>query len=187
MAEDQLYIRIGIEELRHHGKDFENCRFKGCDFTGVDLSDIRFADCQFTDCTLALAGVNNTAWQNVQFNGCKLSGVHFSRSSNFLFEAHFTDCILDNAVFYQKKNKKAQFINCSLIETDFTEADLTGALFKECNLNHAFFERTILKTADFSTSYNYTIDPENNLLKKAKFSVHGLPGLLSKYDIVVQS
>jgi hypothetical protein len=43
----------------------------------------------------------------------------------------------------------------------------------------------MLKNADLSTSYNFTIDPENNVIKRAKFSVHGLPGLLAKFDIKV--
>jgi len=42
-----------------------------------------------------------------------------------------------------------------------------------------------LKRADFRTSYNYSIDPENNNLKQAKFSAAGIIGLLDKYDIQV--
>jgi len=96
---------------------------------------------------------------------------------------HFESCILDNAIFFKKKNKKAVFKDCSMIETDFTEADLSDAKFENCNLHRAFFERTILKSADFSTAYNFIIDPDNNDIKKAKFSAQGLPGLLAKYDI----
>ena len=72
-----------------------------------------------------------------------------------------------------------------MIETDLTEADLTEAKFENCNLNRAFFEHTILRGADIRTSYNFIIDPDNNDIKKAKFSMHGLQGLLAKYDIKV--
>jgi fluoroquinolone resistance protein len=112
--------------------------------------------------------------------------VNFSKSKDFLFELHFEGCILDNAVFYKKKNKKATFTDCSMEETDLTEADLTDACFVNCNLHRAFFSNTILKNADLRTSYNFTIDPDINNLKKTRFSLHGLPGLLSKYDIKVE-
>lgn len=166
-----------------HGRTFENCKFLNCDLSYADLADLLFVDCLFGDCNLSLANVNNTGLQNITFKHCKLSGVNFSKSRDFLFEIHFENCILDNAVFFRKKNKKANFTDCSMVETDFTEADLTDARFNNCNLNRAFFNRSILKNADFRTSYNFTIDPDINNIKKTMFSLHGLPGLLSKYDI----
>ncbi len=71
-------------------------------------------------------------------------------------------------------------------ETDFAEADLTNAIFDTCNLEQANFDRTTLEKADFRSSYNYTIDPEINRVKKAKFSVFGISGLLTKYDIEIE-
>jgi fluoroquinolone resistance protein len=72
-----------------------------------------------------------------------------------------------------------------LEETDFAEADLTGSVFDHCNLSHATFDRTVLEKTDFRTSYNFSIDPEKNRIKKAKFSTMGLSGLLEKYDIEI--
>jgi len=72
-----------------------------------------------------------------------------------------------------------------MVETDFTKADLTDTTFGNCNLSRAFFDGTVLKNADLSSSYNFIIDPDNNDIKKAKFSVQGLPGLLVKYGIRV--
>jgi uncharacterized protein YjbI with pentapeptide repeats len=184
ILEDKTFTKIKAEEVAN-SRAFENCRFVNCDFSNVNFSNRSFIDCQFEDCNLSLANTSGSALQNIQFKGCKLSGVNFSRCQDFLFEVHFNSCILDNAVFFRKKNKKAVFKDCSMVETDFTEADLTDCKFDNCNLNHAFFDRTVLKNADFSTSYNFTIDPDNNEIKKARFSVHGLPGLLSKYDIKI--
>jgi len=50
---------------------------------------------------------------------------------------------------------------------------------------NATFDKTMLEKADFRTAYNYSIDPDNNRIKKAKFSQSGLGGLLHKYDIVI--
>jgi len=182
IEEDKTFTKIKAEDIAGV-QTFENCRFTYCDFSYANFAEKLFIDCQFEDCNLSLAGVNNTGLQNITFKRCKLSGVNFAKSRDFSFEMHFDNCILDNAVFYKKKNKKALFKDCSLVETDFTEADLTDTKFDNCNLNRAFFDRTVLKNADLSTSYNFIIDPDNNDIKKAKFSVHGLAGLLAKYDI----
>ena len=50
----------------------------------------------------------------------------------------------------------------------------------------AKFENSILEKADLRTSRNYLIDPELNKIKKAKFSIHGIAGLLAKYDIEIE-
>jgi len=70
---------------------------------------------------------------------------------------------------------------------DFSECDLTGAIFDECDLSRATFDRTTLVKVNFRTSYNFSIDPEINLLKKAKFSLTNISGLLDKYDIEIDT
>jgi len=45
-----------------------------------------------------------------------------------------------------------------------------------------FSERT-----DFRTSFNYSIDPEKNRIRKARFSLIGIAGLLNKYDIDIDN
>jgi len=82
--------------------------------------------------------------------------------------------------------KKASFIDCSLKEVDFTAVDLSMAVFGNCNLERALFHESNLEKADFRTAANYTIDPETNKIKKAKFSTSGLAGLLGKYNIEIE-
>lgn len=185
IVEEQTFTKITGEFFVGKRATFENCRFINCDFSYADLSKQVFTGCQFEGCNMSLVRLSETGLQDIHFKDCKLSGADFSKSQGFLFAVNFESCILDNAIFYKKKNKGAKFTDCSMLETDFTEADLTGAIFNNCNLNRAFFDRTVLKTADLSTSYNFIIDPNNTDIKKAKFSVQGLPGLLVKYGIKI--
>ena len=69
------------------------------------------------------------------------------------------------------------------LQNDFAETDLTSAVFDNSNLSQAIFDNTIIEKADFRTAYSYSIDPEINRIKKAKFSIAGISGLLDKYDI----
>jgi len=88
--------------------------------------------------------------------------------------------------FSENKIEKVTYEDCSFINCVFTGADLTSAVFDNCDLSGAMFEQTIIEKADFSTAFNYTLDPENNRIKKAKFSQSGLAGLLTKYDILIE-
>ena len=78
-----------------------------------------------------------------------------------------------------------QWTNSALHELDLSETELASAVFKGCDLQRSIFSGTNLEKADLSSSYNYSIDPERNRLKKAKFSLAGLVGLLDKYDIQI--
>jgi uncharacterized protein YjbI with pentapeptide repeats len=78
-----------------------------------------------------------------------------------------------------------KWANSSLHELDFSEADLSTAVFEACDLQRSIFAGTNLEKADLRTSYNYSIDPERNRLKKAKFSLPGVIGLLDKHDIQI--
>lgn len=186
LFEDETFTKTPATQISGRNRTYENCKFVSCDLSGANLNGVVFIDCTFDGCNLALADAGDAGFQNIVFKHSKLSGLNFSKARDFLFEVHFEHCILDNAIFYKKKNKKARFNDCSMTETDLTEADLTEAKFINCNLNRAFFSRTILKGADLRSSYNFTIDPGDNMIKKAMFSLHGLPGLLAKYDIKIE-
>ncbi len=98
----------------------------------------------------------------------------------------FDNCVLNRSSFFKLKVRDSAFRNSSLHEVDFTETDLHGILFDNCDLSRAAFENAILEKADFRTAYNYSIDPALNRVKKAKFAVNGLSGLLHRYDLDIE-
>jgi uncharacterized protein YjbI with pentapeptide repeats len=112
-------------------------------------------------------------------------GFHFDLCDEFLFEVSFEKTILDLSSFYKRKLKNTSFNKCSLREIDFSEADLAGAVLNDCDLSKTLFENTILDKADLRTAFGYSINPELNSIKKTKFSIPGVIGLLDKYDIEI--
>jgi len=81
--------------------------------------------------------------------------------------------------------KGTVFKNSKLEEVDFTECDLNNAIFENSDLVGATFDKTILEKSDFRTSFNFSIDPSANKIRKAKFSMSGIPGLLHGFDIEI--
>ena len=112
-------------------------------------------------------------------------GLRFDHCNTMAFEITVDNCILNHSSFYKLKLKNTVFKTAQLEEVDFCECDLTAALFDNCNLQKAIFDNTNIEKADFTTAYNYSLDPERNRIKKARFSINGVAGLLSKYNIEI--
>jgi uncharacterized protein YjbI with pentapeptide repeats len=166
--------------------EYDNCLFKDCSLMKGDLSDSNFIDCTFENCDLSLTKIMDTSFQNTVFKNCKLLGLHFEKCKPFLFSLGFTDCILNLSSFYRVKLAKSKFVNTSFHESDFTETDLNQTVFDNCDLRGAVFIDSNLEETDFRTAYNYAFDPEQNNIRKAKFSAFGALGLLTKYDIEIE-
>jgi fluoroquinolone resistance protein len=184
--ENKTFKNIVYSDKETKDREFEKCTFINCDLSNGIFTSSKFNDCVFTNCNLAMANLNKCQLNNVTFKDCKLIGVNFSNCIDFLFFVKFEGCVLDYCSFIKKKIPKTSFKNTSLKNADFTESDLTKSTFTNSDLLNAVFNRTILKEVNFLTALNYSIDPEINNIRKAKFSLYGVTGLLDKYDIIIE-
>ena len=182
---DKIFKGEDYNKAKLPKAEYENCIFDNCTFSQSDLRNITFAECEFIDCDLSNADVKETAIKETSFIDCKILGVNFNDCNSFLLSFTFTNCTLNLSSFYKLKLKNNLFNNCKLNQVDFTETNLTGSVFEECDLENAIFTNTILEKTDFRTAFNFTIDPENNSIKKAKFSKDNIAGLLVKYAIEI--
>ena len=184
--EDKTFNKIDFTQNPLAKGDYENCTFIQCNFESTDLSGFQFIDCAFNGCNLSLVKLNTTVFRDVKFRDCKMLGLHFEQCSEFGRSFSFSGCQLNHSSFYQLNLKKMVFKDCDLQETDFAEGDLTAIVFDNCNLAQAVFDHTNLEKADLRSAYHYSINPEANKIKKAKFSVNGIAGLLDQYDIEIE-
>lgn len=184
--EDKRFEKVDFSVNRMSIADYENCSFINCNLSAVDLSNICFSECEFTDCNLSTAKLIKTSFRDTKFFACKMMGLHFEHCSNFLFSVYFENSVLNLSSFYEVNLKKTVFKKCSLREVDFTAADLTGANLDGSDLAAAIFVDSVLEKADFRNANNYSIDPTANKVKKAKFSINGIAGLLDKFDIEIE-
>jgi fluoroquinolone resistance protein len=184
--ENKTFKKIIQTEVKIQGKEFDECCFVDCDFSNSHFLNCRFTSCEFEGCNMSMVKFNGTGLNDVTFKDCKLLGINFSDCEDFMFSVAFEKCVLDYCSFMGKKMVKTRFSNSSMKNMVFTDANLTQAVFDRADLAGTLFSQTLLKEADFTTAINYAIDPALNLVKKAKFSLYGLPGLLTRYDIKVQ-
>ncbi len=183
--DNKTFENITYAEKLINGREFHDCIFKKCDFSNSEFSNSKFVDCIFDGCNLSMMKLGGTALNNAIFKHCKILGVNFSQCQDFLFAVMFEHCLLDYSSFMDKKMLKTNFIRTTLKEVTFTKANLSGSVFDDTDLNGAVFNQTDLTNVNFTTAYNYIIDPELNTMKKAVFSLIGLPGLLSQYGIKI--
>ena len=178
--EDAIFDKTTIQDVILKDVEFDNCTFLNCDLSNQDFSDAQFTDCEFTDCNLSLIRLAKTALRN-----CKMLGLRFDDCNAFGLAFTFENCILNYSSFFKTSIRNTLFRNSQLVEVDLSESNLTGSVFDNCNLSGAVFEHTVLDKADLATSYHYSINPETNRIKKAKFSYPGVLGLLNQYDIEI--
>jgi fluoroquinolone resistance protein len=191
--EEKTFDKIDFTKNPLSKGEYEYCTFLNCDLSYADLSDLKFLECEFSGCNISLAKLTQTALKAIKFKDCKMLGLNFGECNEFGFAVNFDTCILDHSSFsdpgspMKKRVKLRQtvFKNSQLYEVNFTECDLSCSVFDKCDLTRTIFEYTILERADFRTTFNYSIDPELNHIKKAKFSRSGMAGLLDKYDIEI--
>jgi uncharacterized protein YjbI with pentapeptide repeats len=69
---------------------------------------------------------------------------------------------------------------------NFNEADLTRGVFTRTDFLNSVFSSTNLTQADFRKAFNYGIDFNFNILKKAQFSLPEAMSLLTSLDIILK-
>lgn len=78
-----------------------------------------------------------------------------------------------------------KFRRCEAINVDFREAKLPLADFAFTNLQDSLFQSTDLTAADFRYARNYQIDPSQNKIQNARFSLPEAMALLYSMDIEI--
>lgn len=183
---DKKYLNVDFRQDNLSNTEYENCTFQNCNLVSLNLSNTQFTDCVFDTCDFSMTQLNNTGFRDIEFENCKLVGLNFEDINKFMCSFSFKNCILDYSIFTRLNIEKTLFSNCSIVEADFSFCKLKLSKFVDCNLSRTVFNNTDVRNVDFTSSQNYSIDPENNIIKKAKFSTAGLRGLLDKYDIVIE-
>lgn len=184
MKENKTYKDLDFRAIELE-EEYYHCIFEHCDFTEILFQKTNFEECEFISCNFSLCKSNGTSWNKVVFEQCKLTGANFSHANKFTFSAKFDECLMQYVSFQGLNLQGFQFTKCLLTETDFNTCNLKKTHFDDCNLDRALISHCNLEDTDFSTAYNFVINPNDNKVKKAKFSLQNLPGLVAVFDVKI--
>ncbi len=185
LSEDKVFKSEDFSRKSFAGEHYTHCTFHSCNFSEALLRNAQFCTCRFEECNFSLAKFEGSRLQEVQFNHCKVVGAEFFKCAKTFFSAsfkksillycNFSDLNLKGTTFSASKLKECYFTNTCLCEASFADVDLSGSTFHNADLSKA----------DFSSAFNYDIDPRTNKIKKAKFSLPEAIGLLRGFEITL--
>jgi uncharacterized protein YjbI with pentapeptide repeats len=133
--------------------------------------------------------VPGCSFVETRFERSKVMGVNWVEAAwdtaGFLRPLSFEGCTINFSIFFGLHLKEIVIKDCTALEIDFSEADLTKADCRNTDFAKCRFVQTNLTEADFVGAKNYAIDARINTLKKTKFSLPEAENLLHSLDIVL--
>ena len=186
--DEEQFSKLDQADLFADNATFEDCTFDTCLLQNVDFSGCKFINCQFTGCDLSNIKVVGTAFQEIYFSNCKMIGIQFDTINPLLFEVSFTQLHVRSNIFLcrygQILSLRQKSVPCSM--QILTEAKLQDSVWIGSDLLNAAFDQTVLNEADFRHASNLKLNPNQNQIRRAKFSQDALPGLLTDFDIIIE-
>ncbi|MEA3439088.1 MAG: pentapeptide repeat-containing protein [Chloroflexota bacterium] len=186
---DQIFNGVKLDHSNLNASEFSDCTFNNCSLVEVLFIDCRFVNCRFQDCDLSLVQFQGTILYGVKFEVSKLIGIDWTLGEwsalGFRDSVEFHKCSINHSTFIGLELNEVMIRDCSALDVDFREADLTQANFSGTDLSGSLFINTNLTGADLSRARNYHIKPEENVLIGAKFSLPEAMSLLYNMDIVL--
>jgi len=184
---DQVFDTLQLDSIQIDSSEFFDCVFKDCSFVESTIQKCRFINCWFQDCDLSLVQVPESSFSGISFENSKCVGINWAQANwpvtGLGNPIRFEKCALSHSTFIGLSLTGIQIADCVAVDVDFREADLSQADFSGTNLSESLFNHTKLSEADLSQARNYLIDPANNELKRARFSLPEAMSLLYNMDI----
>ncbi|MBN2075640.1 MAG: pentapeptide repeat-containing protein [Dehalococcoidales bacterium] len=181
----ETFSKLVLAEETIESKVFDECEFTDCLFIGCKLEKCRLLNCKFDKCDLSNIIPMNSEFREVKFTNCKTIGIDWTRAGK-IKELNFSECLINYSNFRLLKLPKTVIKKCEVKEVDFIETDLKDSNLASSDFENSVFFKTNLSGVNFSHATNYTIDVNNNTLKKTRFSLPEALSLLSNLDIIVE-
>lgn len=164
---------------------FENCSFHDCRFSDISFKRSTFTDCRFVDCDLSLAKLDDSVFNGVVFQGCRLLGIDWRACNTSMFSCAFESSSLDSCVFDGMKLRSGSFLKCSLCSAMFEGCDLQKTSFSGSNLRDCSFSDADLRQCDFRDTQGLSLDLERGRFKGLKLDVSGAVSLIRQMGMIV--
>jgi uncharacterized protein YjbI with pentapeptide repeats len=185
---DQVFFTLQLDNTQTNASEFFDCVFKECSFVESVFHKCRFINCTFQGCDLSLLQIPESIFSGTTFENTKCVGINWAQAAwpetgQLGNPIRFKKCALNHSTFIGLSLVDIQIADSIAVDVDFREADLSQADFSGTDFSESLFNQTNLSKADLSRARNYLIDPANNKLKGARFSLSEAMSLLYNLDI----
>lgn len=186
---DQIFKEESLVQATLVSNEFHNCTFVECAFAEAVFRSCRFVDCTFRQCDLSLIQVPDSAFSTTRFEESRVIGIDWTLANwgaiRLGMPIAFYKCVISYAIFIGLHLRGIEVKDCTAVEVDFREADLSQANFAGTDLSQSLFFNTDLTEANFRGARNYQIAPGQNVIAQAKFSMPEALSLLYNLNIVL--
>lgn len=187
---DIKFSDLSLENEVLQEKIFENCQFESSKFNAAEFLNCKFIDCEFKNCDLSSVKVVNSTFNEVVFEDSKLIGINWTQAKwpqvSLMSPIKFYKCNLSHSSFYELSLKEIVIEECKANDVDFRFGDFAYASFIMSDFLGSHFVKTKLNHADFTEAMNYNINPVENDISKAIFSIPEVVNLLDCFDIKIK-
>jgi fluoroquinolone resistance protein len=183
--EETKFEKLNITDSKVVKIEFYNCSFVSCLFTKTIFENCVFEKCTFTNCDLSVVKFSGSAFIDVGFSESKMLGIDWALAQKPI-SVNFDKCLLNDSIFYRMDLRSSQIKKCVAHNADFEEANLSKSECCQTDFLNSKFNGANLSFSDFAGAINYSINPNNTKIKKAKFSLPEAVSLLDAWDIIIE-
>lgn len=168
--------------------EFVECKFENCEFENIHLYFCKFIDCIFINCRVINPVFDNCSMTGSDFTECRLFGVNWSGLSYGFVSPieHMKACKIQYNDFISCNYPKFLFEGNEILESLFSDCNLSRSRFNRCRLNKTEFVRCDLTGASFENAEGYAVDITSCKLKGAVFTFPEVTNLLNGLGIVIK-
>ena len=136
-----------LSDIEAEHVELSGCRLTRCNLGGSELEKLILVDVELAHCDLANARWSDASAMRVAVTSSRLTG--FAGPGMSLQHVTVTDSVLDFSTFRFAKFVKAEFTDCRLQNADLVSADLSGTVFRRCDLTAVEFSQVTATGAIF--------------------------------------
>ncbi|WP_131783766.1 pentapeptide repeat-containing protein [Legionella gresilensis] len=181
---------LRLEKSEINNKIFENCKFEKTNFNEAKLINCKFIDCEFLSCDLSAIQIINSSFSDTTFLESKLMGINWTKAKWPLIRltspVQFYRSNISYSSFYGLDLKEIIIEECIAHDVDFREGNFSKGNFMLTNFERSLFIHTNLNSTSFIDAINYSINPTENDIRKAKFSIPEVLSLLRGFQIEIE-
>jgi len=181
-------LKLDLDSIEN--KHFEGCKFSKSSFVETQFKSSRFVECEFKFCNLSSAQFRYSSFIDTVFDESKLLGINWTQvkwpNINLNSPIKLYRSNISHSSFFELKLRELIIEECKAHDVDFRGSDLSHGLFLATDFQGSLFMNCKLNSADFTDAINYAINPIENDIHKAKFSMPDVINLLNYFEIEIE-